>query len=184
MLSDEMKHLSSRERIMQCGQKWKLLTNQEKNGYQAEFLTMRENYRVSMKGFLKVGLFAALVLQFSILFPRRNLFTLHTPLPASFIMKYKFGILKTKGWCQWKKLMAKQARITRVGLDQLFACILECKCIRWNCKLSFNVFGQINLSVNANYDDTIAILYHAIDQGWPPCWPQSDRSSPVIPYLF
>lgn len=54
MVSEEMKHLSSRERIMQCGQKWKFLTSEEKNEYQTEFLQMRDQYRSAMKNFLKV----------------------------------------------------------------------------------------------------------------------------------
>lgn len=53
MVSDSMKHLSSRDRIMECGQKWKLLTDAEKQTYQTEFLSLRENYRYAQKNFLK-----------------------------------------------------------------------------------------------------------------------------------
>nr|XP_039254171.1 nucleolar transcription factor 1-like [Styela clava] len=53
MVSDAMKHLSSRDRIMECGQKWKLLTDAEKQTYQTEFLSLRENYRYALKNFLK-----------------------------------------------------------------------------------------------------------------------------------
>lgn len=54
MVSEAMKHLSSRERIMECGQKWKLLTNAEKQAYHKEFMQMREKYRIEQKSFLKV----------------------------------------------------------------------------------------------------------------------------------
>lgn len=53
MVSEEMKHLSSRERIMQCGQKWKFLTDEEKNEYQTEFIQLRDHYRSAMKNFMK-----------------------------------------------------------------------------------------------------------------------------------